>query len=65
MPFPPGSRSLAADEEMHDLAIEFPRRTPFVYGSTENALVYTYDSSEEVVRVEFAITDGRIVGRAR
>lgn len=64
-PFPPGSRSLVADDELHELAVEFSARTPFVYGSAESALVYTYDSSEDVIRVEFAIADGRIVGRAR
>ena len=64
LPFPPGSRSLAADDELHELATEFPARIPFVYGSADNALVYTYDSSEQVVRIEFAIAGGQIVGRA-
>jgi hypothetical protein len=62
--FPPGSRSLVTDDQLHDLAPEFRARTPFVYGSAENAVVYTYDSSEGVVRIEFAIIDGQIVGRA-
>jgi hypothetical protein len=64
-PFPPGSRSLGADEDWQDLAVEFSGKRAFVYGSLESALVCTYDSSKHVLLVEFGVTSGRVVGRAR
>ena len=62
-PFPPGSRSLTADDDWHILGEEFPTVRAFVYGSNDNAVVYTYDGREQVVSIEFAIVDGVIVGR--
>jgi hypothetical protein len=64
MPFPPGSRSLAADEDWQSWAAEFRGRRAFVYGSFDNAVVYTYDSSTETLLVEFGVTAGQVVGRA-
>lgn len=58
MPFPPGSRSLAADAAWHALAARFPDRHGFLYGSNHRALVYTYDGTTDVLRVELAIVDG-------
>jgi len=56
---------MMADADWHELAATFLGRRGFVYGSTESALVYTYDSGTEVLQVEFGVTNGRIVGRAR
>ena len=62
-PFPPGSRSLNADDAWHALAESFPRVRAFIYGTNESAVVYTYDSTSEVLSIELAIRDGAIVGR--
>jgi hypothetical protein len=64
VPFPPGSRSMVADDDWHELATIFPGRRGFVYGSIESAIVYTYDASTEILQVEFGVSEGRIVGRA-
>ena len=60
-PFPPGSRSLDADAEWASLSQRFPDVRGFVYGTSQNALVYTYDSAQDCVTAEFAIVAGEIV----
>ena len=62
-PFPPGSRSLDADGDWRELAQVFPNIQGFIYGTNEGAVVYTYDSSREVLSIEFGVRNGSIVGR--
>ncbi len=62
VPFPPGSRSIAADADLQDLTAPLAAKRAFVYGSRESALVYTYDSATVVLEIEFGVTEGRIVG---
>jgi hypothetical protein len=64
IPLPPGSRSLAADDGWHVLAETFSDVQGHIYGSNENALVYTYDSRRQIVSVELAIVDGKVLGGA-
>jgi hypothetical protein len=61
-PFPPGSRSIAADADLDDITAPLAGKRAFVYGSRESALVYTYDSATAVLEIEFGVTDGRVVG---
>jgi len=61
-PYPPGSRALASDEEWATVAILFPDRFGFVYGSGDSALVYSYDAERNLLLVEFAAVDGALVG---
>jgi hypothetical protein len=60
-PFPPGSRSLDADEEWHDLSRAYPHLRAFVYGTNRDALVYTYDGKTETLTVRMAIVEGTLV----
>jgi hypothetical protein len=60
-PFPPGSRSLDSDEAWRELAARFPEVHGYVYGTSESALVYTYDPATNLLVVQLAIVDGRIV----
>lgn len=62
MPFPPGSRALATDDDWHELGDSFSDYRAFVYGTNENALVYTYDSVTQTLSIELAVVDGSIVG---
>ncbi|HEU5073592.1 MAG TPA: hypothetical protein VFU02_05455 [Polyangiaceae bacterium] len=34
----------------------------FIYGTNDNALVYTYDSVTQILSIEFAVVEGSIVG---
>lgn len=61
-PFPPGSRALAADDEWHDLSDAFSDYRAFIYGTNDNALVYTYDGGTETLSVELAVVRGSVVG---
>jgi hypothetical protein len=60
-PIPPGSRSLASDPQWQGLESRFPGRTPYLYGTNSDALVYTVDSRRERLVVEFAIVGGVLV----
>ena len=60
-PFPPGSRSLAADPAWLPLSSQFPNLRAYVYGTNANALIYTYDSATESAVVELAVINGTIV----
>ena len=63
MPFPPGSYSLAASEEWEALQHVVPtEKQGFIYGAADNAIVYTYQASSNVLSVELAIVDGRLIG---
>jgi hypothetical protein len=62
VPFPPGSRSIAADADLQDLTATLAGKRAFVYGSRESALLYTYDSATETLEIEFGVTDGQVVG---
>lgn len=62
-PFPPGSRSLASDEEWHTIADELPALRGFIYGSNASALVYTYNGDTETLSIELAVVGGSVVGR--
>ena len=62
-PFPPGSRSLATDEEWHTIADQFPTLRGFIYGSNTSALVYTYNGETQLLSIELAVVDGVMVGR--
>lgn len=61
-PFPPGSRALATDDEWHDLDESFSAHRAFIYGTNDNALVYTYDGNTETLSIELAVVDGSVVG---
>lgn len=61
-PFPPGSRALATDDEWHGLEESFTRHRAFIYGTNDNALVYTYDGSTETLSIELAVVEGSVVG---
>ena len=61
-PFPPGSRALATDDEWHDLGDSFSDYRAFIYGTNDNALVYTYDSVTQTLSIELAVVGGSIVG---
>jgi hypothetical protein len=61
-PFPPGSRSLNVDDEWHLLADAFPSLRGFIYGPDESAIVYVYDPDEQLLSIELAILEGRVVG---
>jgi hypothetical protein len=56
---------MTADEELHELAVILRPKRAFVYGSAESAIAYTYDSTTSVLEVEFGVTEGRVVGRAK
>ena len=60
-PFPPGSRALHADAEWHRIVPPFPGLRAYVYGTNRDALVYTYDGPTDVLVVQLAIVDGRVV----
>ena len=63
MPFPPGSYSLAASEEWEALRQVVPaEKQGFVYGTADNAIVYTYQASSNELSVELAIVQGELVG---
>ena len=62
VPFPPGSRSIAADADLPDLTLILAGKRAFVYGSRESALVYTYESATAVLAIEFGVSDGQLVG---
>lgn len=61
-PFPPGSRAMATDDEWHDLGESFSDYRAFIYGTNDNALVYTYDGRTETLSIELAIVQGSVVG---
>jgi hypothetical protein len=58
VPFPPGSRSLASDATWHSVTRRFPGLQAYVYGTSQDALVYTYDGGRQLLVVEFAILEG-------
>lgn len=60
-PYPPGSRSLRADLDWQSLSRRFPGVDAFIYGTSSDALVYTYDAGRQLVVLEFAIVNGEIV----
>jgi len=62
-PFPPGSRSLNADGDWHELSESFPDLQGFIYGTNDSAVVYTYEASRELLSIELAIRHGVIIGR--
>jgi hypothetical protein len=62
-PFPPGSRALTTDDEWHDLDESFSTHRAFIYGTNDNALVFTYDGKTQTLSIELAIVDGCLVGR--
>jgi hypothetical protein len=61
-PYPPGSYALAASEDWQELRALLPDQQGFIYGTADNALVFTYDSRASVVTVFFAIVEGAIAG---
>ena len=61
MPFPPGSRSIGADEEWNELSARFPNTRAYIYGTGGDGLVYMFDSDREVAMVELVIVDGIVV----
>jgi len=60
-PFPPGSRSLGADPEWEALSERFQGRGGFLYGTNDDALVYTLDHARSRIVVEFAVVGGELV----
>jgi len=60
-PFPPGSRSIGADWDWNELTERFPQSRAFIYGTGDDALVYTFDSASQILVVEFLIVDGELV----
>ena len=61
-PFPLGSRALTTDDNWHDLGESFSDYRAFIYGTNDNALVYTYDDRTETLSIELAIVQGAVVG---
>jgi hypothetical protein len=47
--------------EWHPFGERFPNLRVFIYGTNENALIYTYDRSSNVLTLELAVRNGRIV----
>jgi hypothetical protein len=62
-PYPPGSRSLRTDADWQALSSRFPGLDAFIYGTSVDALVYTYDATRQLVVIELAIVDGEILPR--
>jgi hypothetical protein len=62
-PYPPGSRSLRVDTDWQALSSRFPEVDAFIYGTSDDALVYTYDATRQLVVVELAIVNGDILPR--
>lgn len=60
-PYPPGSRSIDADPEHFPLSEKFTDLRVFIYGTNQNAIIYTYDSADLTLTAELAVVDGRIV----
>jgi hypothetical protein len=52
---------LHADEAWHEIAERFPGLTAYVYGTNDDALIYTYDTIRGVLNVELAIVSGHLV----
>ena len=61
-PYAPGCHALAASEEWRELQMLLPDQQGFIYGASESALVFTYDSRANVVTILFGIVDGALVG---
>lgn len=61
IPFPPGSRSLEADEDWVTLAPRFPGLRAFIYGTDHDAVIYTYDPAKHEIVVHLAVLDGAVV----
>jgi len=60
-PYPPGSHALPTDEDWAHLVERFEDLTVMIYGSSAEAVVYTYDAANSVAVVELAILDGRVL----
>jgi len=60
-PYPQGSHALLTDVEWSHLASRFEGLTVMVYGTSIEAVVYTYDSAQNLAVVELAIIDGQVV----
>lgn len=60
-PFPPGSRSIASDPGWEALASRLPEIEGYLYGTNDDALVYTLDREDRRIVVQLAIVDGRII----
>ena len=61
IPYPPGSHALPTDPEWSHLASRFEGLTVIIYGTSTEAVVYTYSSAKNLAIVELAILDGRVI----
>jgi hypothetical protein len=59
-PYPPGSRSLRADPDWQALSSRFAGVDAFIYGTSADALVYTYEADRQLVTIELAIVNGEM-----
>ena len=59
-PYPPGSHALQTDEDWAHLAERFEGLTVIIYGSSADAVVYTYDAAKSLAVVELVILDGNV-----
>lgn len=50
-----------ADPAWQSLADRLPGLQGFIYGTNQDALVYTYDPTEQSATVQLAVVDGSLV----
>lgn len=60
-PYPPGSHALATDAEWDHLAGRFEGLTVMIYGTSVEAVVYTYSSTQNLAFVELGILESKVV----